>query len=396
MKKKKVTKFFSGSLMKRDLRSNLALLIVCTLIMCMMSIVITFASSLMSNLTEEENYEDAEQDFYSYLYVLASYNEMAGTSLSYDDFESTDDKSAYDTVFAMMSQQAGTDFSTEEFQEAADTLAGSDIALETYISQFEYVYALGNVQGCFSGDDLDVNTLMTDMFEMMGLDTDMLESMSTMDTSSMMNQMYYTIMIILPLLLFIIFAGNSLVVDQVDKGSMAYILSTPTKRNAVAITQMIYMIFVPLVMIGITCCVRMAAFHVMVGEVDVPQLLAMYAGLYVLVEAMSSIVYFASCFFNLSKYAMALGGGLNIWFFLASLLGMFGSDNLVQMGMGVEELGVFNNLTLIGLFDIDNLATVGSGDVNTDFIWKLCVLAGVAIVFYVAGAIRFRKKDLPL
>ncbi|MBR4031656.1 MAG: hypothetical protein IKJ07_02880, partial [Clostridia bacterium] len=73
-----------------------------------------------------------------------------------------------------------------------------------------------------------------------------------------------------------------------------------------------------------------------------------------------------------------------------------GSEDMVNMGVGIEELGIFNKLTLVGLYDIKALATVGSGDVNYDFVWKLCVLAGVAIVSYTIGKFRFQKKDLPL
>ncbi len=394
--KKKVTKVFSGSLMRQDLRSNLALMLVVILIMCMMSVVITFAGTILGDDSDEQDYEKAQQDFYTYLYVLASCNEAAGTSLSYEDFETGENDAIYKSIFERMDERYGQDLSVEGFQKAIDDLSGSDVSLKTYASEFEYVYALGNVKGCFSGDDLSINKLMTDMLETMGINSDLIENMSNMDTSSMLNRMYYTIMIILPILLFIIFAGNSLVVDQVDKGSMAYILSTPTKRSAVVITQMIYMIFVPLVMIGIVACVRMGAIRLLVGDLDVPQTLALYGGLYLLVEAMASICYFASCFFNLSKYAMALGGGLNVWFFLASLLGMFGTQNMVDMGIGVEALNNFNHMTLIGLFDIDALGTVGSSSVNTDFVWKLAVLAGVAVVFYAAGAIRFQRKDLPL
>ncbi len=394
--KKRVTRIFSGSLIRQDLRSNLALMIAVTLIMCMMSVVITFAGNMLGGDSEEKDYSKAQQDFYSYLYVLASYNETAGTDLSYDDFEKGDDESTYKMVFEQVSQQSGQDLSVKGFKKVIDDLSGSDVSMKTYVSEFEYVYALGNVKGCFSGEDLDINDLMQDMLDTMGVNSDLIENMSDMDTSSMLNRMYYTVMIILPVLLFIIFAGNSLIVDQVDKGSMAYILSTPTKRSAVAITQMIYMIFVPLLIIAIVCGVRIAAIQVFTGEVDVEQTLALYGGLYLLVEAMASICYFASCFFNLSKYAMALGGGLNVWFFLASLLGMFGTQNMVDMGIGVEELNNFNHLTLIGLFDIDALGTVGSSSVDTSFIWKLCVLAVVAVFFYAVGVIRFQKKDLPL
>lgn len=64
--------------------------------------------------------------------------------------------------------------------------------------------------------------------------------------------------------------------------------------------------------------------------------------------------------------------------------------------MGVEELGIFNKLTLVGLYDNAALETVGTDAVDTVFIWKLAVLLGVAVVCYGAGAVRFTKKDLPL
>ena len=93
---------------------------------------------------------------------------------------------------------------------------------------------------------------------------------------------------------------------------------------------------------------------------------------------------------------MAFGGGLTVWFFLASLLGMFGSQSLIDMGIGVEALGVFNKLTLIGLFDINAIGTIGSGAVDYAFVWKRGVLAAVAVVCDVVGAVRFQKKDPPL
>ncbi len=393
----KTTKIFSWPLMKQSISANKVLAIACTIILCLMTAVTTFAGNLIGSTSDSTDYTDAQTDFYSYLYVLASYNEMAGTELSYEDFSETDDLTQYDMVFEMMSTQSDDlDLSSEGFAEAADTLSQSEVGLDAYISNFEYVYALGSVQGCFSGEDLDVESLMTSMLEMMGVSTDLMETMSEMDTSAMLNQMYFTIMSLLPILLFIIFAGNALVVDQVDKGSMAYILSTPTKRSAVVITQAVYMIVTPLIMVGCGFLTKLIACNVIVGEVEVAKYAALYGGLYLLTEAMAGICYLASCIFNLSKYALALGGGLNIWFFVCSLLGMFGSENMVNTGMGVEELGMFNRLSLIGLFDIDALGTVGSGAVDTAFVPKLVALAVVAVACYVIGAVRFQKKDLPL
>lgn len=393
----KTTKIFSWPLMKQSISANKVLAIACTIILCLMTVVTTFAGNLIGSTSDSTDYTDAQTDFYSYLYVLASYNEMAGTELSYEDFSETDDLTQYDMVFEMMSAQSDDlDLSSEGFAEAADTLSQSEVGLDAYISNFEYVYALGSVQGCFSGEDLDVESLMTSMLEMMGVTTDLVETMSEMDTSVMLNQMYFTIMSLLPILLFIIFAGNALVVDQVDKGSMAYILSTPTKRSAVVITQAVYMIVTPLIMVGCGFLTKLIACNVIVGEVEVAKYAALYGGLYLLTEAMAGICYLASCIFNLSKYALALGGGLNIWFFVCSLLGMFGSENMVNTGMGVEELGMFNRLSLIGLFDIDALGTIGSGAVDTAFVPKLIALVVVAVACYVIGAVRFQKKDLPL
>ena len=234
------------------------------------------------------------------------------------------------------------------------------------------------------------------MFATMGVSTDLMDTMGSMDSTSMLNQMYFTVMGLLPILLFIVIVANSLVADKVDKGSMAYVLSTPTKRSAVAITQAIYLVVAPLIIIGIVCCVRIGSSFVLFDEVNVEQIVVLYAGMYILIEAIAGLCYLGSCVFSQSKKSMAFGGGLTVWFFLASLLGMFGSQSLIDMGIGVEALGVFNKLTLIGLFDINAIGTIGSGAVDYAFVWKFGVLAAVAVVCYVAGAIRFQKKDLPL
>lgn len=395
----KTTRFFSKPLMKQTVKSNLVLALVILVIMCGMCVVITYATNLMgsdttSELTADEKTE-AQQDFYAYLYAMASYNEMAQVDLSYDDFANTSDKAPYETLFDLMNQQADLDLSVQGLEDAAAQLEKTGVGLDTYVEQFEYMYALGQVKGVFSGDDLDIEDMMNAMFATMGVSTDLMD-MGSMDSTSMLNQMYFTVMGLLPILLFIVIVANSLVADKVDKGSMAYVLSTPTKRSAVVITQAIYLIVVPLVIVGVVCCVRIGSSFVLFGEVNVEQTLVLYAGTYILVEAIAGLCYLGSCVFSQSKKSMAFGGGLTVWFFLASLLGMFGSQSLIDMGIGVETLGVFNKLTLIGLFDVNAIGTIGSGAVDYAFVWKFGVLAAVAIVCYVVGAVRFQKKDLPL
>ena len=94
----KITRFFSKPLMKQNIKSNYILTIAIIAVMCMMCVVSTYATSIMDTKNSKQESEDAQADFYSYLYVMASYNDVAGTKLSYEDFEKADDKTAYETA----------------------------------------------------------------------------------------------------------------------------------------------------------------------------------------------------------------------------------------------------------------------------------------------------------
>lgn len=337
-----------------------------------------------------------QESFYTYLGGLAAYDTMAQQELSYEDFADGKNEAAYETAFEMLNAQAGMDLSVEGFQSAIDGLSQSGIGLEKYVEQFEYAYALKQSEGVFSKEELTVSEMLTVTLDMMGVAPDLVEKMSEMDPASMMNQMYYTAMGLLPIFILIVILANSLIADQVDRGSMAYVLSTPTKRSAVAVTQMVFLLVVPLLIIGIVGATRIGTSFLFYDEVNVAGMVALFIGMYILVEAVCGLCYMGSCLFSQSKKSMAFGGGLAVWFFLASMIGLFGSENMVNTGMGVEELSIFNKLTLVGLYDVDALATIGTGSVDTAFVWKLLVLVAVAVVSYAVGAVRFSKKDLPL
>ena len=159
---------------------------------------------------------------------------------------------------------------------------------------------------------------------------------------------------------------------------------------------MVFLLVVPLLIIGVVGATRIGTSFLFYDEVNVAGMVALFIGMYILVEAVCGLCYMGSCLFSQSKKSMAFGGGLAVWFFLASMIGLFGSENMVNTGMGVEELSIFNKLTLVGLYDVDALATIGTGSVDTAFVWKLLVLVAVAVVSYAVGAVRFSKKDLPL
>lgn len=382
--------------MGQTIKANWGLCVAILLIMILLGNVMNYAMSMMATEKSDVDVTEYQENFYTYLGALAAYDTMTQQELSYDDFISGDNETAYETAFEMLNAQADMDLSTKGFQKAIDGLSQSDISLEKYVKQFEYVYALNQTNGVFDKEELTISEMLTVTLDMMGVSSDMVKKMSEMNPASMMNQMYYTAMGLLPIFILIVILANSLIASQVDRGSMAYVLSTPTKRSAVAITQMVFMIIVPLLIIAIVCATRIGTTYLFYDEVNVPGILALFGGMYILVEAVCGLCYMGSCIFSQSRKSMAFGGGLAVWFFLASMIGLFGSENMVNTGMGVEELRIFNKLTLVGLYDVDALSTVGTGSVDTAFVWKLLILLAVAIVTYAIGAVRFSKKDLPL
>jgi ABC-2 type transport system permease protein len=183
--------------------------------------------------------------------------------------------------------------------------------------------------------------------------------------------------------IYLVVTSNKLIAAQVDRGTMAYILSTPIKRSKVAITQIAYLLGSLFIMFALTAIAHIIANYAGLGSItanDVEKILLLNLGLFVLNLALSGICFLASCIFNLSKYVIAVGGGLVGAFTLFSMMGMFG-----------ETFKWMKYLTLSTLYDINSVLR-GS----TDFIWKFIVLAVIGVTTYIIGSVAFTKRDLPL
>ena len=197
--------------------------------------------------------------------------------------------------------------------------------------------------------------------------------------------------LLLPII-YMIMTSNALIAGQVDSGSMAYVLSTSTKRRSVTFTQSAYLIgslFVMFLCTAITSIVCLSIVNVETG-LNWQKLLLLNLGAFLVMFAMSGICFLTSCWFDRSKHAMGLGGGLSMFFLVATMLGLFGSSILPSI-IRMDALNTFNYVSIITLFDPISIL-----DGTTAFIWKFCILAAIGCVCYVIGSIRFRKKDLPL
>ena len=197
--------------------------------------------------------------------------------------------------------------------------------------------------------------------------------------------------LLLPII-YLIMCSNSLIAGQVDTGSMAYVLSTSTRRKEVTFTQAIYLagsLLLMFICTTITSCICFAIADV-TTDLTYLKLILINLGAFVTLFAISGINYLTSCIFDRSKKAMALGGGISMFFLVATMLGLFGSP-VIPSVVRISALNNFNYVSLISLFDVVSILDGGNA-----WIYKLIILVIVGLAGYIIGSIRFEKKDLPL
>ena len=198
------------------------------------------------------------------------------------------------------------------------------------------------------------------------------------------------IAVLLPLV-YVVIVGNKLFASQMDNGSMAFILSTSIKRSKIAITQMIFLICSLIAMLLFTSVVDVILTLIIDNSLAIDKILLLYLGLLLFSLAMGSLTYMFSSIFNYSRYSLSFGGGFALLFYISKILGLFGSDLFMNMGIGIEPMNFFNRITMISLYD-----TVSILDDSTDYILQFIALAIISIICYVTGAIWLTKKDIPV
>ncbi len=223
--------------------------------------------------------------------------------------------------------------------------------------------------------------------------SDALEDIGQTDLYTLIvGSIFYKLAGLLLPIIYMIMASNNLIAGQVDSGSMAYVLSTSTKRITVAFTQAVYLVGSLLAMFLLTTatgCVCLAIVGTEVG-LTYGKLLLLNLGAFLVLFAMSGLNFFTSCYFDRSKRSMAIGGGLSIFALVAAMLGLFGSPVIPKV-VRLDSLNFFNYTTIITMFDVVSIM-----DGTAAFIWKFAVLAVLGVVGIVAGSLKFTKKDLPL
>lgn len=200
-------------------------------------------------------------------------------------------------------------------------------------------------------------------------------------------------------MVYTILLAKSLVSEKVETGSLAFTLSTPTTRDSFIFTEGVYLLFSEVVM-GVALllgALLTRTIGILAGSTDlvvslpVEHILAYSFGNFMVTVAISGICFLSSCYFNKTSQAIGVGGGLTIFFFICSILGLF-ATKAIPGTIRINMMNLFNYMTIDSLFDA---LAVMSGDWLVYWM-KLLGLLLIAVVTYIIGGILFKKKDLPL
>lgn len=207
--------------------------------------------------------------------------------------------------------------------------------------------------------------------------------MSTFDSSlvGFLASYYYGFIIIVFPMIFDIIIANKLVAKQVDRGSMAYLLSTPNKRTKIVSTQAGFLLISITLLISFVVALGSVLSHSMFpDELDITKFIIMNLGALLLHFAISGIAFFSSCLFNDTKNSLGLGAGLPITFFLIQMIANAG-----------DKFADLKYATIFTLFNPEDVVK-GSENVLSCFL----ALGVISIILYVGGVLVFKKRDLPL
>lgn len=194
---------------------------------------------------------------------------------------------------------------------------------------------------------------------------------------------YYGLFYLLILGVFSVMIAVQLLARLVDRGSMAYLLSTRVSRVQIAVTQV-------MVIISGLVIIHVLTFGggFLAAEFLIETQSAIAFGEFFQINFTGLLLFFAvggyslliSSLFNDEKNAFAFAGGLTFVFY-----------GMNMMGKIVTDIDWIRNFTPFSLYEPGKIAS-SDADVWTSSI----ILAAIGIVTCIAAVLIFRKRNLPL
>lgn len=218
------------------------------------------------------------------------------------------------------------------------------------------------------------------------------------DTKPMLFVIFYGMMTLIVPSIYVLVTSNKLLANQVDRGSMAYVLANPIKRSTVVITQAIYFISSIGLMFLVNTLAAVGVNHQNVydlklagqtvvglsGELTTEMILQLNFSAFAVTIALAGITFMFSGIFNLSKNAVAFSGTIVGVSILAKIMALFGT-------MGIEVMSNFKYFTFGTLFDSTSILTA-----DDKWIEKTIAALVIGLIGFIIGSTWFVKKDLPL
>ena len=154
------------------------------------------------------------------------------------------------------------DATDEQRSEAEQYAVAAKVISNTAISTYE----LWLSEGATAEDArIEATASITDQIDEKVAEA--LSELGNMDIYGLIiGSIFYRIAGILLPMVYVIMVANGLLAGQVDSGSMAYVLSTPTKRRTVSTTQMLYLLVSLFAMFACVTAVSVVSIWIVGGN----------------------------------------------------------------------------------------------------------------------------------
>jgi ABC-2 type transport system permease protein len=177
--------------------------------------------------------------------------------------------------------------------------------------------------------------------------------------------------------------STQLVARLVDRGSMAYLLATPTTRRKVAFTQALVLVTALFIIIAFTLLAGFAGKLWFLGtdyEFGMAAFTRLNTAAFLMFFAIGGLAFLVSCICSDEKRALGISGGITFAFFTIDILAKIS-----------EKLDGLRYFTLFSFYRPGNIVQGTEGIAWISF-WLL--LTG--LLAFAAGIQIFRQRDLPL
>lgn len=194
---------------------------------------------------------------------------------------------------------------------------------------------------------------------------------------------YYGLILVLILSIVCVQMSTQLVARLVDRGSMAYLLATPTTRRKVAFTQALVLTTALLIIMAVTTLAGFAGNAWFLGseyEFNGSRFLQLNTVAFLLFFAVGALSFLVSCASNDEKKALGISGAITFGFFTLDLL--------------AKISGQMEGLRFLTIFTLYKPSGIVGG--SAEVLQASLILLLIGLLAFTVGIQMFRRRDLPL